>query len=68
MLIGFGEAIRYWGKDKIFAHWSQAAIFVDENGNIIEALGGGVQKRNMSVSHDTEYVVVHLRTNHRIAR
>jgi uncharacterized protein YycO len=59
-LIRFGEALRYWGKDKLFAHWSHAAIFVDEDGNIIEALGSGVQKRNISVYRGTEYVVVHL--------
>ncbi len=59
-LIRFGEAIRYWGKEKLFAHWSHAAIFVDEEGNIIEALGGGVQKRNIAVYRGTEYVVVHL--------
>jgi hypothetical protein len=59
-VIRFGEAIRYWGKNKVFAHWSHAAIFVDRDGNIIEALGGGVQKRNISVYHGTEYVVVHL--------
>jgi uncharacterized protein YycO len=59
-LIRFGEALRYWGSDKVFAHWSHAAIFADESGNIIEALGGGVQKRNISVYEGTEYVVVHL--------
>jgi hypothetical protein len=59
-LIRFGEAIRYWRKDKVFAHWSHAAIFVDKDGNIVEALGGGVQKRNISVYRGTEYVVVHL--------
>lgn len=59
-LIRFGEALRYWGTDKVFAHWSHAAIFVDEGGNIIEALGSGVQKRNISLYRGTEYVVVHL--------
>jgi len=59
-LIRFGEMLRYWGRDKVFAHWSHAAIFVDEDGNIIEALATGVQKRNISVYRGTEYVVVHL--------
>jgi uncharacterized protein YycO len=58
--IRFGEGLRYWGQEKIFAHWNHAAIFGDESGNIIEALGGGVQKRHISVYHGTEYVVVHL--------
>ena len=60
ILIRFGEGLRYWGKDAIYAHWSHAAIFADDHGNIIEALGGGVQKRNVTVYKDTEYVVVHL--------
>jgi hypothetical protein len=59
-LIRFGEALRYSGKDKVFAHRSHAAIFVDEDGNIVEALGSGVQKRNISVYRGTEYVVLHL--------
>jgi hypothetical protein len=59
-LIRFGEAIRYWGQDKVFAHWSHAAIFVNDAGDIIEALGGGVQQRNISVYQGTEYVVVRL--------
>lgn len=61
-LIRFGETLRYWGKDKVFAHWSHAAIFVNDTGDIVEALGGGVQKRNISVYQGTEYVVVHLPT------
>lgn len=52
--------MRYWGRDKIFAHWSHAAIFVNDSGDIVEALSGGVQQRNISVYHGTEYVVVHL--------
>jgi uncharacterized protein YycO len=59
-LIRFGERLQYFGADRVFAHWSHAAIFVDDDGNIIEALGGGVQKRNIAVYKDTEYVVVHL--------
>jgi hypothetical protein len=62
LVIRFGETLRYWGKDKVFVHWSHAAIFVNDAGDIIEALGGWVQKRNISVYHGTEYVVVHLPT------
>ena len=59
-LIRFGEAIRYWGRDRVFARWSHAAIFIDNAGEIVEALSGGVQQRNISVYQGTEYVVVHL--------
>jgi len=61
-LVRFGEAIRYWGQDRIFAHWSHAAIFVNDAGDIVEALSGGVQQRNISVYKQTEYVVVYLPT------
>jgi len=59
-LIRVGERLHYRGTDKKFAHWSHAAIFANGKGDIIEALGGGVQKRNISVYRDTEYTVVHL--------
>ena len=59
-LIRFGQKIRYRGPDKIFTRWNHVAIFVSEGGDIIEALGGGVQRRNISVYIETEYHVVHL--------
>lgn len=59
-LIRFGEGWRYWGARRKFAHWSHAALFVGENGDIVEALGNGVQKRNIAVYRDTEYHVIHL--------
>lgn len=58
-LIRYGEAIRY-RKEAVFAHWSHAAIFINDVGDLIEALSGGVQQRNISVYKETEYVVVHL--------
>ena len=59
-MIRWGQAIRYRGGDKPFARWNHAAIFINEQGDIIEALGGGVQQRNISIYKDTEYHVVHL--------
>jgi hypothetical protein len=59
-MIRFGQMLRYWGPDKIFTRWNHAAIFINEEGDIIEALGGGVQRRNISVYKQTEYHVVHL--------
>lgn len=56
-MIRFGETIRYWGDDKKFTHWNHAAIFVSENGDIVEALGAGVQQRNIAVYKGTEYHV-----------
>ena len=59
-MIRLGEAIRFRGADKPFARWNHAAIFINQQGDIIEALGGGVQRRNISVYKETEYYVVHL--------
>jgi len=59
-IIRLGEKIRYQGPDREFARWNHAAIFVNDKGAIIEALGGGVQRRNISVYRDTEYHVVQL--------
>jgi len=59
-MIRFGEKIRYWGPDEKFTRWNHVAIFINKEGDIIEALGGGVQQRNISVYKQTEYHVVHL--------
>ena len=60
-LIRFGQR-RYWRKDeRTFTHWSHSALIINDLGDIIEAFGGGVQKRNISIYKDTEYVVVHLK-------
>lgn len=59
-MIRIGEKLRYWGPDKKFTRWNHAAIFINRKGDIIEALGGGVQQRNISVYKQTEYHVVHL--------
>jgi hypothetical protein len=61
-LIRFGQTLRYTGEDRVFTRWNHAAIFVAENGDIVEALGGGVQRRNVAVYKDTEYHVVRLQT------
>jgi uncharacterized protein YycO len=59
-LIRFGQMLRYTGAERVYTRWNHAALFVSENGDIVEALGGGVQKRNVAVYKDTEYHVVRL--------
>jgi hypothetical protein len=59
-MIRFGQALRFRGPDHPYARWNHAAIFINQQGDIIEALGGGVQQRNISVYKQTEYHVVHL--------
>jgi uncharacterized protein YycO len=59
-LIRWGEKLRYRGPDAGYAHWSHAAMFVDSDGEIVEAILAGVQQRNVSVYKDTEYHVIRL--------
>jgi hypothetical protein len=59
-LISFGEGLRYWGDRRKFAYWSHAALFASENGEIIEAVDNGVQRRSVEIYRPTEYHVIHL--------
>ena len=59
-LIRLGQRMRYQGRDEKFAHWTHAALFVDSDGMLVEAVEPGVQERNARVYRDTEYHVVHL--------
>lgn len=57
-LIRFGERIRVHGRDRKYARWSHAALVVDRDGGLIEALGRGVCRTHISKYTDVEYTVV----------
>jgi hypothetical protein len=59
-LIRWGQNLRYHGPNAGYAHWCHAAMFVDTNGEIVEAILSGVQKRNVSAYAGTEYHVIRL--------
>ncbi|MEX1358062.1 MAG: hypothetical protein WD981_05510 [Gaiellaceae bacterium] len=59
-IIRFGQALRFRGEDAKYARWNHAAIVVDEQGDLVEALGAGVQKRHISVYDGTEYRLVRI--------
>jgi len=59
-LIQFGQRLRYKANQSGYAHWSHAAVFVSADGMIVEAIESGVQERNVSEYHNTEYHVIHL--------
>ena len=61
-LIRIGQALRFRGKDHKFTCWNHAAIIVDDQGGLIEALGNGVQKTHISKYKPTEYYLVRLGT------
>ncbi len=60
VMIRVGERLRYRGENRKFAFWNHAALFTDENGGIIEALGSGVKAGNISKYAPIDYHVVRL--------
>jgi hypothetical protein len=62
-VIKFGQAIRYRGKMKPYAHWNHAAIIVDEKGTLIEAVGRGVVYGHIDEYKDIEYYYVSSKLN-----
>jgi uncharacterized protein YycO len=61
--IRFGQFLRYHGKMKPFAHWNHAAMVIDEDGSIVEAVGRGVVISNISEYKDVEYYYVSTHLN-----
>ncbi len=59
-LIRFGERLRYRGKNRPFAYWSHAVAVVSEQGEIVEALGAGVQKGQIAKYADKDYSYVRI--------
>ena len=62
-LIRFGQFIRYHGKMKPFSRWNHAAMIIDEDGTIVEAVGRGVITSNISEYFDVEYYYVTTKLN-----
>jgi uncharacterized protein YycO len=56
-MIRFGQRLRIHGGDRAYTHWNHAAIITGSDGSIIEALGGGVARRNITAYEPAE---VHL--------
>ncbi len=59
-LIRFGQGLRYWGPERKYTYWNHTALFVDEHGGIVEALGRGVARNNISKYDPIDYHVVSL--------
>lgn len=60
-LIQWGQRLRIHGQDAKYTYWNHAAIFVDDNGGIVEAIGAGVCKRNISVYQPKDYYVIRIK-------
>ncbi len=59
-LIRFGQSLRYRGASAKYAYWNHTALFVDDDGGIVEALGTGVAKRSIHDYDPTQYTVVRI--------
>lgn len=62
-LIRFGQGLRFRGPDSKYTYWNHAALdtlVVGDDGTIVEALGTGVQCRNIAVYRDTQRTLMHI--------
>ena len=59
-LIRFGQALKFHGDDRKYTYWSHAALVIDEQGTLIEALSQGVCRTNISHYTPAEYHLVRL--------
>jgi hypothetical protein len=59
-LIRFGQRLRFYGEDTKYSWWNHAALIISPTGDLIEALGAGVQQTNISKYKATDYTLVKL--------
>ena len=59
-LIRFGQRLNGCGIDRRFSRWTHAALIVDRDGTLIEAVGRGVRRSHLDHYRHEEYVVVHV--------
>ena len=59
-IIRWGQSLRFWGRKRKYTWWNHAALIVSQQGDIIEALGDGVEKNELSKYTPTEYTVVRI--------
>ena len=62
-LIRWGQKLRIHGADRTYVRWTHAALIVDTDGTLIEAVGTGVRRWHLDRYRDAEYVVVHVETS-----
>jgi hypothetical protein len=60
-LIRAGQRLRFVGDSHKYTWWNHVAVVVAANGDLIEALGAGVQRRNLSVYQPAEYCLVEIK-------
>lgn len=59
-MIRFGQRLRFRGPRRPFARWNHVALVLDPEGNLAEALSGGVEETNLSKYTGTDYHLVRV--------
>lgn len=59
-LIRLGQRLRIHGEDRKYAHWNHAALIVSDTGTLVEALGRGVLRTDLSKYRRAEYHLVRI--------
>jgi uncharacterized protein YycO len=59
-LIRLGQSLRIRGEDRKYVKWTHAAVIVDSDGTLIEAVGGGVREYSIQQYAKQEYLVVRI--------
>ncbi len=60
LLIKFGQRLRLRGDDHRYVRWSHAALIVDTDGTLIEAVGTGVREYPLAKYDEKDYLVVRI--------
>lgn len=59
-LIRFGQGWRFRGKKRPYAYWNHAALVLDDDGRIAEALTKGVLEQKLEKYKDVDYYLVQV--------
>ena len=59
-VIRLGQRLRIRGEDRRYIKWTHAALIVDRDGGLIEAVGTGVRRWHLDRYRDDDYVVVRI--------
>ena len=62
-VIRLGQRLRIHGSDRQYVKWTHAALIVDRDGGLIEAVGAGVRRWHLDRYRDDDYVVVRIQTS-----
>jgi hypothetical protein len=62
-LIRFGQKLRIHGSDRRHVRWTHAALIVDRDGGLIEAVGTGVRRWHLDRYRGDDYAVVRIDTS-----